>query len=184
MLRRIINAIAQYEKKEPMGRSADYSGESCAIAATVDIVGEPWTLLIIRNAFMGQSRFEQWQKSLGVARNVLAARLKRLVAVGIMQAVPYSERPLRHEYVLTEKGRQLKSVLAALYGWGRQFVYDKDDGPALELVHDDCPKPLLTSLKCEACGQILGSDSELKVREVPGGLNLTELYERKGLPQD
>ncbi|MFT3995894.1 MAG: helix-turn-helix domain-containing protein [Asticcacaulis sp.] len=166
-----------------MGRSADYSSERCAIAATIDIVGEPWTLLIIRNAFLGHSRFEQWQKSLGVARNVLAARLRRLVALGIMRAVPYSERPLRHEYVLTEKGLGLKGILVAMYGWGREHVYDSDDSPFLELVHDDCDR-LATTPKCESCGEMIGRDSVLKVREDGKGLSLAELYARKGILLD
>ncbi|MCA1936462.1 MAG: helix-turn-helix transcriptional regulator [Asticcacaulis sp.] len=167
-----------------MGRSADYSGERCAIAAAIDIVGEPWTLLIVRNAFLGHSRFEQWQKSLGVARNVLAARLKRLVALGLMQAVVYSERPLRHEYVLTEKGRSLKGVLVALYGWGRQHVYDDDDGPFFELVHDDCKGLFITQPQCEACGEMIGEHSVLKAREDGRGMTLSELYARKGIAVD
>ncbi len=172
------------KRNEFMGRSADYSSERCAIAAAVDIVGEPWTLLIVRNAFLGYKRFEQWQKSLGVARNVLAARLKRLVALGLMEAVPYSERPLRHEYVLTDKGRSLKGVLVALYGWGREHIYDDEDGPFFELVHDDCTDRFITTLTCEACGEMIDDNSVLKAREDGKGMTLAELYERKGILVD
>lgn len=115
-----------------MGRSADYSREKCAIAGALALVGEPWTLLIIRDAFRGFSRFEQWQKSLGIARNVLAARLRTLVSLGILQAIPYQQKPLRHEYVLTPQGHELKDLLLALYEWGRTHVYC-DQLPALVL---------------------------------------------------
>ena len=87
-----------------MGRTADYTNERCSVAATLEVVGDPWTLLILRDAFAGVKRFEQWQERLGVARNVLAARLKTLVAHGVMETRRYSERPPRHEYWLTEKG--------------------------------------------------------------------------------
>jgi DNA-binding HxlR family transcriptional regulator len=91
-----------------MGRTADYTRERCAIAATMEIVGDPWTLLILRDAFRGVKRFEQFQERLGVARNVLAARLKSLVAHGVMEPRRYSERPPRQEYVLTAKGVALR----------------------------------------------------------------------------
>ena len=83
-----------------MGRTADYSRQSCSIAATLEVIGDPWTLLVIRDAFHGVSRFEQWQERLGVARNVLAARLKSLVQHGVLEPRLYSERPPRNEYVL------------------------------------------------------------------------------------
>ena len=76
-----------------MGRTADYSRQSCSIAATLEVIGDPWTLLVIRDAFNGVSRFEQWQDRLGVARNVLAARLKSLVQHGVLEPRLYSERP-------------------------------------------------------------------------------------------
>ena len=96
-----------------MGRTADYTNERCSIAATLEVVGDPWTLLILRDAFAGVKRFEQWQERLGVARNVLASRLKTLVAHGVMEAQRYSERPPRQEYVLTAKGLDLNYGTAA-----------------------------------------------------------------------
>ena len=94
-----------------MGRTADYSRQSCSIAATLEVIGDPWTLLVIRDAFNGVSRFEQWQENLGVARNVLASRLKSLVQHGVLEPRLYSERPPRNEYVLTAKGKDLYGVL-------------------------------------------------------------------------
>src|SRR6187549_3505720 len=101
-----------------MGRTADYTNERCSVAATLEVVGDPWTLLILRDAFAGVKRFEQWQEGLGVARNVLAARLKSLVEHGVMATRPYSQRPPRNEYVLTAKGRDLSPVLLTLSEWG------------------------------------------------------------------
>jgi DNA-binding HxlR family transcriptional regulator len=97
----------------------EYEGqEACSVAQALEIVGERWTLLIIRDAFLGLKRFDQFQESLGVARNVLADRLGRLVEAGIFERVPYAARPPRHEYVLTEKGRDLFTALNALRQWG------------------------------------------------------------------
>lgn len=118
-----------------MGRSADYSRQDCAIAATLSVVGEPWTLLIIRDAFKGIARFEQWQDSLGMARNVLAARLKHLVASGIFETKLYCERPKRYEYLLTDKGRELLPLLMKLTDWGRQHVCN-DREPATGVISD------------------------------------------------
>lgn len=106
-----------------MGRTANYSRQSCSIAASLEVIGDPWTLLVIRDAFLGVTRFEQWQEHLGIARNVLAARLKSLVCHGILEQKLYSERPVRHEYVLTAKGRDLSAVLITLYSWGRKYLY-------------------------------------------------------------
>src|SRR5215470_5876179 len=96
----------------------DYQGQDCSIARTLEVVGERWTLLIVRDAFRGLRRFDEFQESLAIARNVLTDRLNRLVAEGILERVPYSERPLRHEYRLTPKGLELRVALAALRQWG------------------------------------------------------------------
>ena len=120
-----------------MGRTADYSRQSCSIAATLEVIGDPWTLLVIRDAFNGVSRFEQWQERLGVARNVLAARLKSLVQHGVLEPQLYSERPPRNEYVLTAKGKDLYGVLVTLHGWGAKHVYgDADSG--VSMIHKAC----------------------------------------------
>jgi DNA-binding HxlR family transcriptional regulator len=100
----------------------DYEGQNCSIARTLEIVGERWTLLIVRDAFAGLRRFEEFQASLGIARNVLTERLNRLVEEGILERVLYSERPQRYEYRLTPKGRDLNVALAGLMQWGDKYV--------------------------------------------------------------
>src|ERR1700758_3893494 len=107
----------------------EYPGQNCSLARALEIVGERWTLLIIRDAFVGLRRFDQFQKSLGIARNVLADRLNRLVAEGILERVRYGERPVRHEYQLTAKGRDLLLTLTAFRQWGDKYLSQKP--PAL-----------------------------------------------------
>lgn len=157
-----------------MGRSADYSNEKCAIAGALDLVGEPWTLLIIRDAFRGFSRFEQWQKNTGIARNVLAARLKRLVAMGILQARPYHQKPLRHEYVLTDRGRSLKGVLLALYGWGQEHVY-KDRLPVLTLRHRTTEAALQPRIYDAGTGELIHLQ-DIVFDHNPEASSLAEIY--------
>lgn len=99
-----------------------YEGQDCSIARSLEIVGERWTLLIVRDVLLGPCRFDQLQQSLGIARNVLAARLDRLVEEGVLERVPYSTRPRRYEYRLTKKGRDLEPALTALRRWGDQLV--------------------------------------------------------------
>src|SRR5919197_6007881 len=103
----------------------DYEGQDCSIARALEVGGERWTLLIIRDAFLGLRRFDDFQQSLGIARNVLTDRLNRLVDEGIFERVRYSERPERHEYRLTQKGRDLQVALAGLRQWGDKHVSEK-----------------------------------------------------------
>lgn len=137
-----------------MGRTADYSQQVCSIAATLEVVGDPWTLLILRDAFAGVRRFEQWQERLGVARNVLAARLKSLVGYGVLDKIQYSEHPPRCEYVLTPKGRDLWSVMVTMAAWGDRHVYSC--GGPMNFVHDACGQQFSPQLVCEACGEPVG----------------------------
>jgi DNA-binding HxlR family transcriptional regulator len=104
---------------------SDYTGQECSVARTLELVGERWTLLVIRDAFLGRRRFEEFQESLGIARNVLADRLAKLVESGIFERVQYQERPERFEYRLTPKGRDLRLTLAALMQWGDEHVSPK-----------------------------------------------------------
>lgn len=102
-----------------------YEGQNCSIARALELVGERWTLLIIRDAFLGRRRFDEFQESLGIARNVLTERLNRLVDEGIFERVAYSKRPLRFEYRLTAKGRDLSVPLLALMQWGDRHLGHK-----------------------------------------------------------
>ena len=103
----------------------DYEGQVCSIARALEVVGDRWTLLIIRDVVLGNSRFDEFLDSLGVASNVLSDRLNRLVAEGVLERVPYNERPERFEYRLTKKGRELGLVLIALMQWGDRHLSDK-----------------------------------------------------------
>ena len=103
----------------------DYEGQNCSIARALEVVGERWTLLIIRDALLGLRRFDQFQESLGIARSVLTHRLNRLVEAGILARVRYSERPERYEYRLTTKGRDLAVTLAGLRQWGDRYLSEK-----------------------------------------------------------
>ena len=164
-----------------MGRSADYTRQNCAIAATLDIVGEPWTLLIIRDAFKGIARFEQWQLSLGMARNVLAARLKHLVAHGIFEARLYCDRPRRHEYVLTDKGHELRPVILHMMDWGKRNVYG-EHGPSTDLIHT-CGHELVPQTRCTHCQATLAR-GDLTVRHNPDAPSIAQLYERTPEPAE
>jgi DNA-binding HxlR family transcriptional regulator len=146
-----------------MGRTANYSNESCAVAGALSIVGDPWTLLILRDAFFGVRRFDEWQARLGVARNVLAARLKTLVDAGVLETQLYSEHPPRKDYLLTRKGRDLRPVILALKAWGDRHVYGEGGGP-LEIVHT-CGHELAPKMVCAACGEAVhGRDLTMQRR--------------------
>jgi len=103
----------------------DYEGQVCSIARSLELVGDRWTLLIVRDLILGLSRFDEFVESLGIASNVLTDRLKRLVEEEIAERIPYSERPDRFEYRLTAKGRELGPVLLALMQWGDRHVSKK-----------------------------------------------------------
>lgn len=99
-------------------------GNPCPVARSLDLIGDWWSLLIIRDALSGTRRFSDFQKSLDVAKNILSARLKNMVAQGVMQMVPAADGSIYKEYVLTEKGRALQTVLIALSQWGNEFMYE------------------------------------------------------------
>jgi DNA-binding HxlR family transcriptional regulator len=103
----------------------DYEGEVCSIARALEVVGDRWTLLIIRDVALGHRRFDQLLASLGIASNVLTNRLNRLVADGVLERLPYSERPERFEYHLTNKGRELGVAVLALMHWGDRHLSEK-----------------------------------------------------------
>src|SRR3954451_22219973 len=114
----------------------DYAGQNCSIASTLELIGERWTLLIVRDAFLGVRRFDDFQARLGIARNVLQSRLSRLVDEGVLRRVEYQERPQRFEYRLTSKGVDLWPVLVALMKWGG--THADPAGPTVVLRHAGC----------------------------------------------
>lgn len=108
----------------------------CPIARATDLIGDWWTPIILRNAFAGERRFEQFQESLGVSRAILTDRLNRLVKEGLMEKVAYSERPMRYEYRLTEKGRDFWQVLAAMWRWGEDWLWEDGKSPMMLIDRD------------------------------------------------
>ena len=134
----------------------------CSIARTLEIVGEKWALLAIREVFLGDRRFDEMVRRTGAPRDTLAARLRTLVAAGILERRPYSEHPARFEYFLTEAGRDLYPVIATLMWWGDKYLAD-DDGPPLVLEHA-CGHRLVPQLTCQACGEPLESGQARIVR--------------------
>jgi DNA-binding HxlR family transcriptional regulator len=140
----------------------DYPTQYCPVAGSLEVVGERWTLLIIRDVFLGIRRFEDLQRDLGVARNVLQARLERLVEEGILVKRPYQERPVRCEYRLTEKGADLWPVLVALLKWGDRYAIEGERPMILE--HRECGGELDDRRRCTACGADVSVTEALAVR--------------------
>jgi DNA-binding HxlR family transcriptional regulator len=132
-----------------LGRT--YESQTCSVARTLELVGERWTLLIIRDAFLGVRRFGDFAERLGIARNVLQDRLERLVEAGILAKVPYQERPLRHEYRLTDMGRDLWPSIVALLQFGDQHLV-AEAGPPMLLLHRGCGGELDDRRMCRVCG--------------------------------
>jgi DNA-binding HxlR family transcriptional regulator len=129
----------------------DYRDLNCSIARALELVGERWTLLVLRDVFLGVRRFDALRESLGIARNVLASRLERLVDEGILEKVPYQQRPLRNEYRLTAKGLDLWPVVVELLQWGDRHLAPAA-GPPIVLRHRGCGGMLGERRICTGCG--------------------------------
>ena len=147
----------------------------CSIQRTLDVIGDRWTLLIIRDLFRGVRRFSMIQSDLGIAKNLLTDRLSSLVEAGVVEKVPYQDRPVRYEYRLTAKGRALSPALVALMRWGDQWV---GDGLApTELVHDVCGTRLELQPWCTACNEPVGP---VQIASRPGPGRHTDVEDAHG----
>ena len=131
-----------------------YEDQNCSIARTLEVLGDRWTMLVMRDAFLRVRRFEDFQRELGIARNVLTDRLNRLVEEGILERVRYQDRPARFEYRLTEKGIDLWPVMMTMMQWGDRY-YAPEGRPRI-IRHRDCGGELIDHLKCSKCGAGLG----------------------------
>ena len=146
---------------------SDYDGQTCSVARSLELIGERWTILILRDAFLGRRRFDEFQASLGIARNILQARLGRLVDAGIMRRVRYQEHPPRDEYRLSERGLELWPVIVDLLQWGDRHTAGPE-GPPVLLRHRDCGGAVDSRRRCESCGAELGP-REVEALPGPGG---------------
>jgi DNA-binding HxlR family transcriptional regulator len=143
----------------------DYAGQDCSIARALEVVGERWTLLIVRDVFLGRRRFDEFLESLGIARNVLADRLNRLVEEGILEKVRYQERPERFEYRLTPKGRDLQVALTALRQWGDRYLSER---PPRLLRRKADGAPVVAALVPEGAAMVRADEVELVPGPGPG----------------
>jgi DNA-binding HxlR family transcriptional regulator len=142
----------------------DYPALDCSVAKALEVIGERWSLLIVRSVMHGNRRFGEMQGSLGIARNVLSARLQRLVDEEILERRAYQESPPRYEYFLTQKGLDLWPALIALLNWGDRYS-PAPEGPRRLIVHKECGGVVSERGICEDCGQILHARD---AKQVPG----------------
>jgi DNA-binding HxlR family transcriptional regulator len=133
-------------------RAAELAQQRCSVARPASLLGDQWTLVILRQAFSGIKRFEDFQRTLDVSRSLLSERLGRLVDAGILRREPYKDKVrTRHRYRLTEKGLDLYPVLMALREWGDKYM--ADDGPPLRVRHRGCGGEPRIDLRCDRCGE-------------------------------
>ena len=138
----------------------------CTIARTTDLLGEGWTLLIIRQAFLGTRRFEDFQRALGIGRNILTLRLNRLVDAGVLTRIPYQEHPVRHDYRLTDKGRDVYPILAALAAFGDKWLIGPEGTPLI-LHHTTCGHDMHAVVTCSECARPIDA-REVTAKAGPG----------------
>ena len=139
---------------------------ACSIARTMDVIGEPWSPLILRDVYVGIARFDQLQEDLGISRKVLAERLKWLVEQDVLERREYSARPVRHEYALTSKGVELVELLMVMVRWGDRWTAGEVGPPAL-YRHRACGRVAHVELHCSECGGPMGPE-DVDVLPGPG----------------
>lgn len=132
-------------------RRTSFEEMNCSLAQCLEVVGEWWTLLIVRDALFGVTRFDDFRARLGIARNVLTQRLEHLVEHGVLSREPYQANPVRYDYRLTPKGRSLWLVVTAMRQWGDEW--SAPDGPPVQLVHTACGNLATIEPVCSECGE-------------------------------
>ena len=130
---------------------------NCSVAQCLEVVGEWWSLLIVRDAFLGVRRFDDFQARLGISRNILNQRLLHLVDHGVLERMPYQDNPPRSEYRLTDKGRDLWQVVTAMRQWGDKWA--APNGPPLRIRHQSCGRVVQAVAVCSHCGEPLAPRS-------------------------
>jgi len=144
----------------------ELAGEPCSVARTVAVIGDRWTLMLLRDCFLGVRRFEDFQARLGISRTIIAERLKLLVEEGVLRREPYQDRPVRYQYRLTAKGFDLFPVMMSIVQWGNAH-YAGDAGPPLLHRHRPCGHDLEPVLSCRACGVPLDA-RQVEIHPGPG----------------
>lgn len=132
----------------------DLQNQACPVARGLSVIGDRWTMLVLRDCFLGIRRFEQMQERLGITRHVLADRLRKLEAAGVLRREPYQQRPLRHEYRLTDRGKALYPVLVSLIEWANVHVPPPDQ-PSVTLLSRETGKPIAPVLVDANSGQAI-----------------------------
>jgi DNA-binding HxlR family transcriptional regulator len=143
---------------------SEIGDQKCSIARALSVVGERWTILLLRQAFNGMRRFDEFQRDLGISRNLLTMRLQTLVENRIFERILYQEKPPRYEYRLTEKGRALYPVILSLLKWGDDWLAG-DEGPPVVLVHEPCGHATSPKLVCSECEELL-SERDVRAESV------------------
>jgi DNA-binding HxlR family transcriptional regulator len=138
-------------------RETDIQHLTCSVARTIGVMGERWSLLLLREFFLGSRRFEVLQAHTGMSSRALSDRLKRLQRLGIITGIAYQERPLRYEYRLTDKGLELYPIIVSMTHWGDRWMRAKGESPPARLVHKDCGHAFKPVLTCGSCGQVAGA---------------------------
>ena len=139
---------------------------ACSIARTLEVIGEPWSPLVLRDVWAGFTRFEQLQADLGISRKVLTERLKWLVESGVLERRRYHDRPPRYEYVLTDKGTELVDLLMVMVAWGDRWA-DDGAGPPVLYRHRACGEISHVELRCAHCGTTMRAD-DVDLLDGPG----------------
>ena len=142
----------------------DFAQMECSIARALEAIGDRWTLLILRDAFYGVRRFEDFQEDLGIARNVLTDRLQKLVARGVLEREQYESKPPRFEYRLTQKGKDLLPVILTMMTWGDRWANEGEE-PPVTLTHTACGHVTQPVVSCSHCGEPLHR-RELRVHPI------------------
>lgn len=147
-------------------RRTSFAQWPCSVARTMDLLGDWWTPLVLREAFSGVRRFDGFQQSLGIARNTLNERLKRLVEAGLLEKQPYQSEPARYDYLLTEMGRDFFGVIMAMNQWGDRWL-SGPEGPPLVFRHERCGRDSRARVVCAHCGEPMTA-ADTRSRPGPG----------------
>lgn len=137
-------------------RWEDLEKEPCSVARTLSVIGDRWTLIILRDCFLGVRRFDEFESRLGITRHVLTDRLKKLVQHGVLTRKPYQQRPVREEYRLTDKGLDLYPVIMSLVHWGNTHMADQRGAPLVH-IHKTCGHRMAPVTSCSHCGEALSA---------------------------